>query len=514
MSVGASLVEERPGNGPLCAVRDLQKRYGGVHALKGVSLEFAPGEVHAIVGENGAGKSTLMKILAGVERPDEGVVEVGGKACSFSSVADANAAGVAIVFQELSLYPDVDILANLFARREPRRAGVVRRREMRRLAAPALKRVGLDVDVDTRVERLRLDERQLLEVAKVLLVDARVVIFDEPTSALTTTETQRLFGVIRALRDTGAAVLFVSHRLEEVFAIADQISVIRDGRQVATSRRADTDMSKVVEHMIGRRQADLPTRPTRTHQSPESLSVSGLTLSGFFADVSFEVQRGEVVGLAGLEDAGIRPLMRTIFGVNSPSGRMSLPGRDRGASSPTAAVQAGVAYVPSDRRIGGLALDQSITENVCQVTAGVTHQFGAVLSPRAMRHAAEQQCEQFSIKTASLDTAVGRLSGGNQQKVVLAKWMAANPIVVLLDDPTRGVDIGAKLEIYEHIRRLARDGCAVLFYSSELAEYEYTCQRVVVMRRGHVISELVADDVTESRLLHEINTETRALTPA
>jgi rhamnose transport system ATP-binding protein len=514
MPIDAAHVEERPGNGPLCAVRDLRKRYGGVHALKGVSLEFAPGEVHAIVGENGAGKSTLMKILAGVERPDEGVVEVDGHSCSFSSVADANAAGVAIVFQELSLYPDVDILANLFVRREPRRAGMVRRREMRRLAEPALTRVGLSVDVDTRVEKLRLDERQLLEIAKVLLVDARVVIFDEPTSALTATETERLFTVIRGLRETGAAVLFVSHRLEEVFAIADQISVIRDGRQVATTRRADTNMSQVVEHMIGRRQADLPSRPRRRHQSPEALSISGLTLPGYFADVSFEVARGEVVGLAGLEDAGIRPLMRTIFGVNSPSGEMSLPGHTRGASSPTAAVHAGVAYVPSDRRVGGLALEQSITENLCQVTAGVTHQFGAVLSRRAMRRAAAAQCAQFGIKPASLDSAVGRLSGGNQQKVVLAKWMAAEPIVVLLDDPTRGVDIGAKLEIYEHIRKLADGGCAVLFYSSELAEYEYTCQRALVMRRGKVTSELVADDVTESRLLHEINRDTRAPIPA
>jgi rhamnose transport system ATP-binding protein len=492
---------------PLCSVQGLERRYGGVQALRGVSMEFHPGEVHAIVGENGAGKSTLMKILAGVERPDAGVVHVDGRPREFASGADANAAGIAIVFQELSLYPDVDILANLFARREPRRLGMVRRAEMRRLAKPVLEAVGLSVDLGARLETLRLDERQLIEIAKALLVDARVVIFDEPTSALTASETERLFGVIRRLRERGAAVLFVSHRLEEVFAISDIISVIRDGERVSTARRADTNMEQVVEQMIGRRTTELPDRPLRAHVEQRGLTIRHLTRLPQFHDVSLEVEFGEIVGLAGLEDAGIRPLMRTIFGVHSASeGEVSLPSTGRRARTATQAVHAGVAYVPADRRAAGVALEQSITENICQVTAGVTHSFGPILSPKAMRRATAAQCERLDIKSPSLKTAVGRLSGGNQQKVVLAKWMAAAPRVILLDDPTRGVDIGAKLEIYRHIRELADDGCAVLFYSSELAEYEYTCQRVLVMRRGRVTSELVGADVAESKLLRAINT--------
>jgi rhamnose transport system ATP-binding protein len=505
----------RPGEPPLCSVEGLDKHYGGVHALKSVSLDFQAGQVHAIVGENGAGKSTLMRILAGVEHADEGLIKVDGQTHSFGSGADANAAGIAIVFQELSLYPDVDVLANLFARREPRRWGLVRRREMRRLAEPLLDQVGLSVDLDARLETLSLDERQLVEITKALLVHARIVILDEPTSALTSRETERLFGVIRGLRERGAAVLFVSHRLEEVFAIADVISVIRDGSHVATAARADTDIEEVVTHMIGRRPAELPTRPRRSHIAQERLSVRELSRGRQFTDISFDVELGEVVGVAGLEDAGIRPLMRTIFGVLAPDGgEVSLPQRTHRASSATAAVRAGVAYVPADRRVGGLCLEQSVTENVCQVTAGVMHEFGPLLSRRAMREATERHCAQLSIKLASVDAPVARLSGGNQQKVVLAKWMAADPRVFLLDDPTRGVDIGAKLEIYDHVRRLAESGCAVLFYSSELAEYEYTCHRVIVMRRGRITGELVGDDVTEQRLLHGINIDAADAEPA
>ncbi len=499
---------EQSNEQPLCSVEGLDKRYGGVHALKGVSLGFRAGEVHAIVGENGAGKSTLMKILAGVEHADEGLIKVDGRTCSFATGADANAAGIAIVFQELSLYPDVDVLANLFARREPRRWGLVRRREMVRLARPLLDEIGLSVNLEARLETLSLDERQLVEIAKVLLVDARIVILDEPTSSLTARETERLFGVVRRLRERGAAVLFVSHRLEEVFAIADVISVIRDGRQIATEPRAETSIGQVVEQMIGRRPAELPSRPGRLHQAEQRLRVRGLSLKRRFSDVCFDVELGEVVGVAGLEDAGVRHLMRTIFGVLSPDeGEVSLPQADRRAASSTAAVRAGVAYVPADRRVGGLALEQSITENVCQVTAGVMREYGPLLSRRVMRQVTERQCAGLDIKLASVDAPVGRLSGGNQQKVVLGKWMAAGPRVFLLDDPTRGVDIGAKLEIYAHVRRLAEGGCAVLFYSSELAEYEYTCHRVIIMRRGNITDELFGDDITEHRLLHSINVD-------
>ncbi len=489
----------------LCSIEGLDKHYGGVHALKGVSLEFKAGEVHAIVGENGAGKSTLMKILAGVERADNGIVRVDGREVSFRNNADANAVGIAIVFQELNLYPELDVLANLFANREPRRSGVVRRREMVRRADPLVKRIGLSVDLRARVETLRLDERQLIEISKALLVDPRVVILDEPTSALSTREKEHLFGVVRGLQDRDVAVLFVSHRLEEVFAIADRISVLRDGRLVSTQPRNEITMAQVVEQMVGR-PTDEGSRPRRSHTSRKRLSVRGLTLGRQFSDVSFDVEFGEAVGLAGLEDAGVRPLLQTIFGVHAPGeGEVELPQTGRGASSPTAAVRAGVAYVPSDRRAGGLFLEQSIVDNVCQVTAGVKRQFGPFLSRRRMERAATELCTNLKVKTASVRHQVSGLSGGNQQKVVLAKWTAAAPSVFLLDDPTRGVDIGAKFEIYGQIQHLADTGCAIVFYSSELVEYQHCCHRVLILHRGRVVGELSGSDITEEALLHRIN---------
>ena len=504
---GDSEVRTAPAGPALCSIEGLDKHYGGVHALKGVSLEFRAGDVHAIVGENGAGKSTLMKILAGVERADAGVVRVDGREVSFQTNADANAVGIAIVFQELNLYPELDVLANLFANREPRRLGVIRRREMVRRADPLLRRIGLSVDLRARVQTLRLDERQLIEISKALLVDPRVVILDEPTSALSTREKERLFGVVRGLQDRGVAVLFVSHRLEEVFAIADRISVLRDGRLVSTQPRAEITMAQVVEQMVGR-STDEGSRPRRSHTSRKRLSVRGLTLDRHFSNVSFDVECGEVVGLAGLEDAGVRPLLRTIFGVQAPGvGDVELPQTGRGASSPTAAVRAGVAYVPSDRRAGGLFLEQSIIDNVCQVTAGVTRQFGPLLSRRRMEQAATELCTGLGVKTASVRHQVAGLSGGNQQKVVLAKWIAAAPSLFLLDDPTRGVDIGAKFEIYDLIRRLAETGCAVVFYSTELVEYQHSCHRVLILRQGRVVAELSGADVTEEKLLHRINAD-------
>jgi len=499
---------QRPAGVPLCSVQQLEKSYGGVHALKGVSLDFYAGQVHAIVGENGAGKSTLMRVLAGVERADRGQITVDGRACSFDTGADANAAGIAIVFQELSLYPDLDVVANLFARREPRRCGFVRRREMVRRAEPLLDRLGLSLELGRRVGTLTLGERQLIEIAKALLVDARILILDEPTSALTTREKVRLFEVIAGLQARGVAVLFVSHRLDEVFAVADTVSVVRDGLLVSSVPRADTTVSHVVDQMVGHRHTGTTERPRRSHVNADGLRVQDLSLGQEFTDISFDVQLGEVVGIAGLEDAGVRPLMLTLFGVNQPDqGQVSLPNTGRDAANPTAAVRAGVAYVPSDRKAGGLCLEQSITENVCQVTAGVTRAFGPLLSPRAMHQAAVQLCSQLNVKTSDVDERVGGLSGGNQQKVVLAKWMAADPRVFLLDDPTRGVDIGAKFEIYEHIGRLAASGCAVLFYSTELIEYEKVCHRILLMRRGRVTGELLGKKVTEAHLLQGLNAE-------
>jgi ABC-type sugar transport system ATPase subunit len=495
---------------PLCSVEHLSKRYGGVRALRDVSLEFKSGEVHAILGENGAGKSTLMKILAGAEQPDEGIVRVEGEPCELSDGAEANAAGIAIVFQELSLYPDLDVLTNLFAPRVPRRFGLVRRGEMARRARVVLKEIDLDVDLRTPVEALSLDQRQLVEIAKALLVGARILILDEPTSALSSTETERLFDVVRRLRSSGVAILFVSHRLQEIFAIADTISVLRDGRYVTTVSPRATSMEQLVEHMIGRPPAEIEVRPPRHRSSNTALRVEHLSAPPVLESVNLDVASGEIVGIAGLEGSGVRPLFETIFGLRQKRhGSIELP-EGRRARSATAAVGARVAYVPADRRRAGLMLEQTVLENICQVRAGVLGQLGPMPSRRAMTAAAGEVRDRLAIRTASLDTPVVRLSGGNQQKIVLGKWLQVSPRLVLLEDPTRGVDIGAKLEIYQIVAEMAETGCAILFYSSELAEYEHMCERVLVMRRGRIVAEMAEGEIEEHALLKAVNTDVDA----
>jgi ABC-type sugar transport system ATPase subunit len=494
---------------PRCSVRSLRKRYGGVLALDDVSIDFLPGEVHAILGENGAGKSTLMKILAGAESPDEGTVEIEGRAVQHGTVKEANANGIAIVFQELSLYPDLDVLANLFANREPRRAGAVDRRAMAEAAVPLLDELGLNTALDTLVEELALHDRQLLEIAKALITDVKVLILDEPTSSLSANETERLLAVIRTLRSRGVTIILVSHRLEEVSSIADRVTVLRDGRFVRTVPMAETTMTELVTAMIGRPPEevdDLPAPAGVDDDGRRGLSIRGLSTTRGLDSIDLDARPGEIVGLAGLEDAGVQQLMHVVFGLVRPTaGEVEYPdGRGLPATA-RHAVRRRIALVPADRRRDGLMLDDSVEVNVSSVKAGVLGGYGFRLARRSMRSGAVASMSALRVKFGSLENPVRTLSGGNQQKIVLAKWLQIDPAVVLLDDPTRGVDLGAKLEIYEVIRALAARGCTVLFSSSELDEYRHLCRRVVVFRRGRVTSTLEGDDVTQHRVLHAMN---------
>jgi ABC-type sugar transport system ATPase subunit len=493
---------------PRCAVRSLRKRYGGVQALDDVSIAFLPGEVHAILGENGAGKSTLMKILAGAESADEGFVEIDGQEVRQASVKEANANGIAIVFQELSLYPDLDVLANLFANREPHRVGAVDRRAMARIAVPVLDELGLHTALDTPVEELALHDRQLLEIAKALITDVKVLILDEPTSSLSANETERLLGVIRTLRARGVTTILVSHRLEEVSAIADRVTVLRDGRFVRTVPMAETTMTELVTDMIGRPPEDIPdfAHDEAVPVAGRGLRIRGISTARGLDSVDFEARPGEILGLAGLEDAGVQQLMHVVFGLVRPTaGEVEYPdGRGLPATA-RHAVRRRIALVPADRRRDGLMLEDSVEVNVSSVKAGVLGGYGFRLARRAMQSGAVDSMSSLKVKFGSLGNPVRNLSGGNQQKIVLAKWLQIDPAVVLLDDPTRGVDLGAKLEIYEVIRALAARGCTVLFSSSELDEYRHLCRRVVVFRRGRVTSMLEGDDVTQHRVLHAMN---------
>ncbi len=496
---------------PIVSVRDLVKRYGGVTALDGLSLEVTPGVIHAVVGENGAGKSTLMKVLAGVVKPDAGQILLEGREVVMDSPAVARRRGVGIVYQELSLFPQRSVLANLFVNREPLRRGLVSTEAMREMSRDILDRLGLNVDVDAPVGRLTIGEQQLVELARVLLEGPRLLILDEPNSALNERETERLFAILKQLRADGATMLYVSHRLEEVFAISDRVTIARNGKDVATRNREGLTIPEVIDAMIGAHQEDLfpPPLTPRGVGAPEQLSIEGVC-GGELADIRFTARAGEVVGLAGLEGAGVSALLGILFGVRKArSGVAAYPDGGGLPRSATEAARRGVCLVPADRRRNGLMLDQSILFNISQVVVGALRDKSPLFSPKEARMRAERQIERLQIKTRSPDAVVNHLSGGNQQKVVIGKWLEIAPRVILLDDPTRGVDIGAKREIYELIRQMSADGRIVLFSSTELPELIGLCDRILVLYRGRLVGEVAGGSVDNRTLLHLINTGER-----
>ena len=494
---------------PLASLRGLTKRYGGIEALAGVDIDLYPGVVHAICGENGAGKSTLMKILAGAETPDSGTIELDGSLVRHHAVSEANADGIAIVFQEMSLFPDLDVLANLFIMREPLRGPFVDRAEMVRRARPVLDELGLGVGLARPVGRLRLADQQLVEIAKALLADARLLILDEPNSALNASESERLFAIVRKLRERGVAILFVSHRLEEVFALADIITVMRNGKVVREVATTDTDISAIVADMVGERGLQpRRRRGSTTADGPvaQGLTIDSVTVDGEVSDLTFTAAPGDVIGLAGLDGSGTTAILDALFGLKPlASGRVILPGGGSAPASPQAAVKAGVALVPADRRPDGLARAEEIGANISTVTAGVLGRFGRVLDQAAMDRAASARADALNLVRRSLRQPAGSLSGGNQQKVVLAKWLGTDPDVILLNDPTRGIDVGAKAEIYRVIERQADAGRIVLFHSTELPEFALLCDRVLVFYRGRMVGALAGADASPRALLEAIN---------
>ena len=498
-------------------IEQLRKTYGGIVAVDGMDLEVAAGSIHAVVGENGAGKSTLMKVLAGAVRPDSGTITVDGQVVEFASARAARAHGISIVYQELSILPERPVLANLFVDHQPTRFGLVSRRRMEQLAQPVLERLGLDVDTDLPVGRVTIGERQLVELARALLERSRVLILDEPNSALNDRETRRLFAILRDLAAEGITILYVSHRLEEVFEIADRVTVMRDGREVLTRATPDLAMPEVVEAMVGTKQDQLyPTRrdAADSDSTDPGLVVDGLSVGGGLVDVTFAARPGEIVGLAGLDGAGIGLLLGALFGNRRASaGTVRYPDGGPQPSTPTRAARRGVCLVPSDRKTQGLMLDRSVATNVVHVAVGAMRSTNPWLSRRAADGVAARQIGRLGIRTAGPWAHVGALSGGNQQKVVLAKWLEVAPRLVLLDDPTRGVDVGAKHEIYTLVRALADAGKIVLLRSTELPELVGLADRILVFYRGRLVTECRAADVDSQDVLRAINTGTLSTEP-
>jgi ABC-type sugar transport system ATPase subunit len=486
----------------LLAAEGATRRFGATLALDGADFALRAGEVHALMGENGAGKSTLMKILGGVLRPDAGRILFRGRPVTFGSAADAGRAGIRTVFQELTVLPNLDVARNLFVGREPLRAGWLWL-DLPRLYAEAgqiLARLGIDLDPRAPVERLSAGRRQMLEIARACAETPRALILDEPTSSLGSREEEILFGLIARLKAEGTGIIYITHRMSEVFRLADRITVLRDGRTVATGPAAGFTRDSLIAAMVGRA---VPPRPAggAADRGPEALRLEGIARGRAVRGVSLALQAGEVLGLAGLMGAGRSETARIVAGIDRPeAGRMTLFGRPHAPASIAAAMAAGVAYLPEDRKTEGLVLPLSVAANIALPNLGALGRGGLVL-PSRIAGLARDWMARLGVKAAGPDVAVSALSGGNQQKVALARWLARQPRLVLLDEPTRGVDVGAKAEIHALIRQLAAEGVAVLVISSELTELMAVADRIAVMAAGRIAGEMPAAEATEEALL-------------
>ena len=489
---------------PTLQMRGVEKRFPGVHALKGVSLSVDAGEVVALLGENGAGKSTLMKVLGGVHQPDSGEVLIDGEPVGIRSVSDATRYGVAFIHQELNVLDNLDVAANVFLGREPLRGGPLRlvdNRRMREETRRHLARLGLEIEPDTPLSRLSIAQQQMVEIAKALSQDARILIMDEPTSSLTLSETARLLGVVKELRAQGVGVIYISHRLGEVKEIADRAVVLRDGANAGELMREEIDHDRMVRMMVGRDIQSFYQHPAG-EKEPRYFVVEGLRTARYPGQrVSLDVGRGEILGLAGLVGSGRSEVAGALFGVEPAlEGEVRLGGERVRIRSPQDAIRRGIYLVPEDRRTAGLITDMALRENVTLPSLG-RYAKASLISFGREREAAREVCDRLNVKAPSVESPAANLSGGNQQKVVLAKWLSLGPKVLIFDEPTRGVDVGAKAEIYALLRGLAEGGVAVLMISSDMEEILHVSDRVAVMHEGLVTGVLGRGECTEENIM-------------
>jgi rhamnose transport system ATP-binding protein len=485
---------------PLLSLEHASKTFGAIAALVDVSISLYGDEAHALVGENGAGKSTLVKILAGVHLPDRGTLRVNGVETVLSGPAEARDAGIAIIYQEPIQFPDLTVAENIFIGRQPLRAGRrIDTAAMNSEAAAIFDRLGVPLDPGRIARGLSIAEQQIVEVAKALSLDAKVIVMDEPTAALSAVEVERLFGVVETLRSGGAAVLFISHRLEEVFGLCQRVTVLRDGRFVMSRELAGLTADDLVRAMVGRELEEHVPKEQSIGQPV--LRVERLTREGVFVDISFEVRAGEIVALAGLVGAGRSEVARAIFGIDGfDGGSVSMNGKPLRAGSPTAAMAAGIAFVPEDRRQQGLVMEMSIARNVTLASLRRLSRLGLIRAA-AERRFARDWVTRLQVKYGRLSNPMTSLSGGNQQKVVLAKWLGRRPSLLIVDEPTRGIDIGTKAEVHRLLEELAEEGVAVLVISSELPEVLRLANRIFVMREGRLVAEFTHAEASEETIV-------------
>lgn len=495
---------------PLLEMRNIEKEFPGVRALDGVSFTLDAGEFHAVVGENGAGKSTLMKVLSGVypEGTFAGEILVDDKPRHFRNVRDSEAAGIAIIYQELSLVKEMTVGENIFLGREPSRFGIVDWPQLYHTAASLLRDLHLDIDPRVTVGSLGIGRQQLVEIAKALSQDARILVLDEPTAALTDSEVETLFDILSKLKGRGVGIIYISHKLEEVFRMSDRITVLRDGRTTGTHVSDEVTKERIIAEMVGREIGDI--FPASVHEFGDvALNVNGLTVYSadphgkrLVDDISFSVRRGEVLGIAGLMGSGRTELLTAVFGAwhGNTVGRVFIAGKELRLDSPSDAIRKGMALVTEDRKRYGLILDQTIADNM--TLAALPTVSGRMLTHREREFAAVRSpMAALNIRAASPLAIAETLSGGNQQKVVLGKWLLTKPKVLLLDEPTRGIDVGAKQEIYAEINKLAKEGLAIVLVSSELPEVLGLSDRVLVLCRGRITAEFTRDDATAEKVM-------------
>lgn len=488
----------------LLALKGISKRYGGVRALQDVDFSCYAGKVHAVLGENGAGKSTLIKIISGVVQPDEGRMTLAGQDVSFRSPSAANDAGIVCIFQELSLMPDLSVADNISIATPPRRFGMIDSKAQRLRAEELLATIGCeDVNPQMRVRDLPLSRRQMVEIAKALGKKPKILILDEATSALTSADVEKVYAMLARLKSEGVAILYISHRMHEIEALADNASVFRNGRHIETFAKGARSNDEIVQLMIGREiEAHFPPKPPARKVKP-LLEIKNLNWENRLKDISLNVGRGEIVGLGGLDGQGQKELLLSLFGVlKRVEGNVVIDGKEQKLSSPrdAKAADGGIALVPEDRKTEGLMLPMSIEDNLVIASLDALKS-GPFVDENRVETAVDQAIKRLQIKIGSKDDAVSTLSGGNQQKVVIAKWLMTKPDIILLNDPTRGIDVGTKQEIYRLLRELADEGAAILFYSTDYDELIGSCDRVAILYDGKIVTELEGDAITEKNII-------------
>ncbi len=486
---------------PILKMTNISKNFAGVHALRGVQFNLYPGEVHAILGENGAGKSTLIKIITGVHQPNDGEIYLNGQQVHFDNPLAARQHGIAAIYQEPSLFPDLDIAENIFVGRQPTQiGGTINWKGMYAEAQSLLTTLGVELNPKTKARSLSVAQQQMVEIARALSVNAKILIMDEPTSSLTLAEVADLFRIVRQLREKGTAIVFISHRLEDLFEMADRVTVLRDGAYVDTRPMAGITTDILIQLMVGRTLSDL--FPKQNVEAGEvMLRVENLSLEGVFTNVSFELRKGEILGMAGLVGAGRTDVACTLFGISpANSGRIEINGKEVKITSPQQAMDLGLAYVPEDRQHHGLVLPLSITHNITLPTLG-QYSAGGWIKNGPANLAAQDAATQMEVKASSIWQKAKELSGGNQQKVVLAKWLSTQPRILILDEPTRGIDVGTKAAVHGLMSELAAQGLAILMISSELPEILGMSDRVLVMREGYVTAQFTRAEATQEKIM-------------